>query len=207
MRLANLAYYSREFSFFNLKLKLFRQHTGSAGSFFTLKQYKEYHEYYHDLYRDGMLICEDFITDMIRFRGQDLTMFPNACTLFLGKMISGFLSNMQFNAIEMAARNERWDFQMQQDPDGKHFYDNIFQDDVTDIQGEYVCHNMPVRIICRNNRIKPFESPHQAPDWLNAYLFAKQCNISTWEDFIKKYRHHDIGQRKYYQTMEFEDSD
>jgi len=39
MRLANLAYYSREFAFLNLKLKLFRQHTGSAGSFFTLKQY------------------------------------------------------------------------------------------------------------------------------------------------------------------------
>ena len=41
MRLANLAYYSREFSFLNLKLKLFRQHTGSAGSFFTLKQYNK----------------------------------------------------------------------------------------------------------------------------------------------------------------------
>ena len=41
MRLANLAYYSREFAFLNLKLKLFRQHTGSAGSFFTLKQYKK----------------------------------------------------------------------------------------------------------------------------------------------------------------------
>ena len=41
MRLANLAYYSKEFAFLNLKLKLFRLHTGSAGSFFTLKQYNK----------------------------------------------------------------------------------------------------------------------------------------------------------------------
>ena len=166
---------------------------------------KEFHEYYHDLYRDGMLICEGFITDMIRFRGQDLTIFPQACTLFLGKNISGLLSSTQLEAVEMAARSERWDFQIRQDPEGKHFYDEIFQDDVTDIQGEYTCRNIPIRIICRNNRVKPFETPHQAPDWLNAYLFAKKNNITNWEEFVQTYRYNDIGRRKYYQKIDLED--
>ena len=158
---------------------------------------KEYHKYYHDLYRDSLLLGEDFIDEMIRFRGKDLSFLPNACLLFLGKLIPDFLSEKQLTAVEMTARTERWNLRFSRDPDGENFNDDMFIDDLTQVQGEYHCYNMGMVITCRHKRIKQYQDPKEAPDWLNAAEFIKQNNISSLQKFLSQACTWDIGQRLY----------
>lgn len=159
---------------------------------------KEYHDYYYDLYRDGMLIAGGFIDDMIRFRGTDLTVFPYTCILFLGKIIPGLLSEQQLIAVETTARNERWNSQNQQDPEGERFYSDIFTHDFRDIQGEYLCRSGQVAITCRNNQIKPdYSTFYQLPDWLKAYVFARENKITNATEFASQYSKRNIRQRNF----------
>lgn len=160
---------------------------------------KEYHDYYHDLYRDGMLLAEGIVDDMIRFRGTDLTAFPYTCMLFLVKIIPGFLSEQQILAVETKARDERWDRQWRQDPEGEMFYNDIFTNDLADIKGDYLYSNDFVKITCRNNQIqRDYATFHQVPDWVKAYSFSKLNNITDCEDFVARYSKRNIEQQNYF---------
>lgn len=148
---------------------------------------KEYHGYYPDLYRDAMLLCEEYINEMVRFSGKDLNAFPHACALFLGKLIPGLVSAQHLYALDMEAKNERWTKTEHYDPEGERFNEDVFDEDVSEIQEDHHFWGIDMTVTCRHDRLKKCDSVERLPDWVKAYIFVKQNGIKNRDIFVEKY--------------------
>ena len=153
---------------------------------------KNYHDHFHDLYRDGMLLGEHFVDGMIRFTGRDLTKYPHICLLFLSRIVPSLFNDQSLYALTVNARNERWDATEDYDPDGKNFYDEFFDENIEDGYGEYEYGEFGMNIIYRNNRLPNY---HKSL-WYRAYTWSKEHEITNWERFVKEYK------SRWYEDME-----
>lgn len=143
-----------------------------------------FHDYLHDLYRDGILLGERFIDGMIRFTGSDLTKYPHICLLFLSRIAPSLFYNQSLHALTINARNERWNETEDYDPEGKNFYDDFFDEGLEDSYGEYEYGEFGMNIIYRNNR----STNYRKSLWYRAYTWSKEHEITNWELFVKGYK-------------------
>ena len=152
---------------------------------------KEFHEYFADLYRDAWLLGEKHIDEMIRFTGSDLFRCPSFCMLFLYNAIPGLMTERNAQIIETKARNERWEIQQKEDPEGVHYYDEIGWEEP--LKQEVCCgygFGFCPKVIYRHNR---FEQEYLGktiiPEWGDAFNFITEHEIVSKEDFVRRYPH------------------
>ena len=152
---------------------------------------KDYHEYYADLYRDAWLLGENHINEMIRFTGRDLVRCPSVCMYFLHKTIPGLIKERSVHVIDTEARNERWNIQQKEDPDGEHFYDEIVWEEPST---QYACRGYGfgccAEVIHRHTRFAlDYHGEKIVQEWGEAFTYITERQIRSKDDFVSKYPH------------------